>query len=106
MLAGLSGVPDEVRSPRPAWGTAPPGCSSGSSVPLALPVMMAGLRVATVSTVALTTVGTLVSYGGLGNLIEDGVQNDFKAELLAASVLCVVLAFALDAAHRARPVAR
>ncbi len=42
-------------------------------LPLALPVMMAGLRVATVSTVALTTVGTLVSYGGLGNLIQDGV---------------------------------
>jgi osmoprotectant transport system permease protein len=66
-------------------------------LPLALPVMMAGLRVATVSTVALTTVGTLVSYGGLGNLIQDGVQNDFKAELLAASVLCVVLAVVLDA---------
>jgi len=65
-------------------------------LPLALPVMMAGLRVATVSTVALTTIGTLVSYGGLGNLIEDGVQNNFKAELLAASVLCVVLAFVLD----------
>ena len=68
--------------------------------------MMAGLRVATVSTVALTTVGTLVSYGGLGNLIEDGVQNDFKAELLAASVLCVVLAFVLDALIVGRPVDR
>jgi osmoprotectant transport system permease protein len=61
-----------------------------------LPVIMAGLRVATVSTVALTTIGTLVSYGGLGNLIRDGVQNDFKAEILAASVLCVVLAVVLD----------
>ena len=66
-------------------------------LPLALPVIMAGLRVATVSTVALTTVGTLVSYGGLGNLIRDGVANNFKAELLAASVLCVVLALVLDA---------
>jgi osmoprotectant transport system permease protein len=79
MLSGLAGVPDEVRE---------------SAIGL---VMMAGLRVATVSTVALTTVGTLVSYGGLGNLINDGVQNNFKAELLAASVLCVVLAFVLDA---------
>ena len=58
---------------------------------------MAGLRVATVSTVALTTVGALVSYGGLGNLIRDGVETDFRAELLAASVLCVVLAVLLDA---------
>ncbi len=43
---------------------------------------MAGLRVATVSTVALTTVGSLVSYGGLGNLIKDGVDTNFRAELL------------------------
>ena len=58
--------------------------------------MMAGLRVATVSTVALTTVGALVAYGGLGNLITDGVLTDFRAELLTASVLCVVLAVLLD----------
>jgi osmoprotectant transport system permease protein len=65
-------------------------------LPLAIPVIMAGLRVATVSTVALTTVGALVSYGGLGDLIQDGVQTNFRAELLAAAVLCVVLAVLLD----------
>jgi osmoprotectant transport system permease protein len=58
---------------------------------------MAGLRVATVSTVALTTIGSIVSYGGLGNLLADGVQTDFKAQILTASVLCVLLAFLLDA---------
>ena len=67
------------------------------SLPLALPVIMAGLRIATVSTVALTTVGAIVAYGGLGNLLFDGVTANFKAEVLAASVLCVLLAFALDA---------
>ena len=97
MLAGLSGVPAEVRESAIGLGYGPGRLLFRIELPLALPVMMAGLRVATVSTVALTTVGTLVSYGGLGNLIEDGVQNDFKAELLAASVLCVVLAFVLDA---------
>ncbi len=65
-------------------------------LPLALPVVMAGLRVATVSTVALTTVGSLVAYGGLGNLIKDGVLTNFRAELFTASVLCVVLAVLLD----------
>jgi osmoprotectant transport system permease protein len=58
--------------------------------------MMGGLRVATVSTVALTTVGALVAHGGLGNLIADGVTNDFKAELLAACLLCVAIALILD----------
>jgi osmoprotectant transport system permease protein len=65
-------------------------------MPLALPVAMAGLRVAAVSTIALTTVGTLVSYGGLGDLISHGVQRDFRAELMTAAVLCVVLAVVLD----------
>jgi osmoprotectant transport system permease protein len=97
MLAGLTGVPAEVRESATGLGYGATRLLFRIELPLALPVMMAGLRVATVSTVALTTVGTLVSYGGLGNLIQDGVQNDFKAELLAASVLCVVLAFALDA---------
>ena len=64
---------------------------------VALPVAMAGLRVATVSTVALTTIGSLVAYGGLGNLIKDGVLTNFRAELFTASLLCVVLAFVLDA---------
>jgi osmoprotectant transport system permease protein len=97
MLAGLTGVPAEVRESATGLGYGAGALLLRIELPLALPVMMAGLRVATVSTVALTTVGTLVSYGGLGNLISDGVRNDFKAELLAASVLCVVLAFALDA---------
>jgi osmoprotectant transport system permease protein len=97
MLAGLTGVPEEVRESATGLGYGRTRLLVRVELPLALPVMMAGLRVATVSTVALTTVGTLVSYGGLGNLIADAVQNDFKAELLAASVLCVVLAVVLDA---------
>jgi osmoprotectant transport system permease protein len=97
MLAGLLGVPDEVRESATGLGYGKTRLLLRIELPLALPVIMAGLRVATVSTVALTTVGTLVSYGGLGNLIRDGVQNDFKAEILAASVLCVVLAVVLDA---------
>jgi osmoprotectant transport system permease protein len=97
MLAGLTGVPEEVRESARGLGYGRMRLLFGVELPLALPVIMAGLRVATVSTVALTTIGTLVSYGGLGNLIRDGVQNDFKAEILAASVLCVVLAVVLDA---------
>ncbi|HET9842312.1 MAG TPA: ABC transporter permease [Nocardioides sp.] len=97
MLAGLTGVPEEVRESARGLGYGRTRLLVRVELPLALPVIMAGLRVATVSTVALTTVGALVSYGGLGNLIQDGVQNDFKAEILAASVLCVVLAVMLDA---------
>ena len=96
MLEGLRSVPDDVRDSAIGLGYGASRLLVRVELPLALPVIMAGLRVATVSTVALTTVGSLVSYGGLGNLIKDGVTTDFRAELLTASVLCVVLAVLLD----------
>jgi osmoprotectant transport system permease protein len=96
MLEGLRSVPDDVRESATGLGYGRRKLLWRIEVPLALPVVMAGLRVATVSTVALTTVGSLVSYGGLGNLIRDGVSTNFRAELFTASVLCVVLAVVLD----------
>lgn len=97
LLEGLRSVPDEVRESAVGLGYGRTGLLLKVELPLALPVVMAGLRVATVSTVALTTVGSLVAYGGLGNLIKDGVLTNFRAELFTASLLCVVLAIALDA---------
>jgi osmoprotectant transport system permease protein len=49
-----------------------------------------------VSTVALVTVGSILGYGGLGNLLYDGVRTNFKAQILTASVLCVLLAVLFD----------
>lgn len=97
MLEGLRSVPEEVRESARGLGYGATRLLFRVELPLAIPVIMAGLRVATVSTVALTTVGSIVSYGGLGNLISDGVLTNFRAELLAASVLCVLLAVVLDA---------
>jgi osmoprotectant transport system permease protein len=96
MLEGLRAVPDEVVESARGLGYGPGRLLFRVELPLAIPVIMAGLRVATVSTVALTTIGSLVAYGGLGNLIKDGVTSNFRAELLTASVLCVVLAILLD----------
>jgi len=96
MLEGLRAVPEEVRESARGMGFGASRLLLRVELPLALPVLMAGLRVATVSTVALTTVGSLVAYGGLGNLIKDGVSTNFRAELFTASVLCVVLAVLLD----------
>lgn len=96
MLDGLGSVPDDVRESARGLGYGTASQLFRIELPLALPVMMGGLRVATVSTVALTTVGALVANGGLGNLIADGVTTDFKAELLAACLLCVAIAVLLD----------
>ena len=96
ILAGLNAVPAEVRAAAAGLGYGRLRMLVRVELPLALPVVIAGLRVATVSTVALTTVGTIVGYGGLGDLLAQGVDTDFKAQVLAASVLCVVLAVVLD----------
>ncbi|MGZ4649682.1 MAG: ABC transporter permease [Kineosporiaceae bacterium] len=96
VLAGLDGVPDEVRDAGRGMGYSTNGLLWRVEMPLALPVLIGGLRVATVSTVALTTIGTIVGSGGLGDLIATGLQSNFKAEVLTASVLCVVIALVLD----------
>jgi osmoprotectant transport system permease protein len=96
LLAGLVGVPDEVADAARGMGYSPLRMLLRVQLPLALPAVFAGIRVATVSTVALATVGTIVGNGGLGDLIFAGLRSNFKAEVLTASVLCVVLAIALD----------
>lgn len=95
-LDGLRAVPDEVRESAVGLGYGRTRLLTRVELPLALPVVLAGIRVATVSTVALATVGTIVAHGGLGDLINHGRAYDFKAELLTAAVLCVVLALLLD----------
>lgn len=96
VVSGLAGVPADVIDAARGMGYGGSRLLWTVRFPLALPAILAGVRVATVSTVALTTVGAVVGYGGLGNLIYDGLRSLFKAQVLTASVLCVVLALALD----------
>jgi osmoprotectant transport system permease protein len=96
VLAGLDGVPADVVDAALGMGYSPARMLWRVELPLALPAVFAGLRVATVSTVALATVGTVVGNGGLGDLIYSGLRSNFKAEVLTASVLCVALAVVLD----------
>ncbi|MDF2966523.1 MAG: binding-protein-dependent transport system inner rane component [Nocardioidaceae bacterium] len=96
MVAGLEAVPEEVRDAARGLGYGRLKLLLRIETPLAMPVIIAGLRVATVSTVALLTVGSILGYGGLGNLLRLGVQSDFRAQVLTASVLCVALAVAFD----------
>ncbi|WP_149203229.1 ABC transporter permease [Actinotalea subterranea] len=98
-LAGLTQVPAEVRDAAEGMGYGRFGRLLRIDLPLALPGILTGLRLATVSTVALTTVGVLVGHGGLGQLILGGFRNNFyKAEILTGTVLCVLLALVLDLA--------
>jgi osmoprotectant transport system permease protein len=98
IIAGLDGVPVDVLEAARGMGYGPARQLVRVELPLALPAIMAGVRVATVSTVALTTVGAIVGAGGLGTLLYEAFPSQFKAQILAASVLCVLLAVALDVA--------
>ncbi|MFE6025450.1 ABC transporter permease [Streptomyces niveus] len=96
IIAGLESVPAEAREAARGMGYGSGRLLWEVELPLALPALMAGIRIATVSTIALTTVGSIVGRGGLGNLIEDALPSLFKAQVLAASVLCVLLAITAD----------
>ncbi|MFI5972216.1 ABC transporter permease [Streptomyces sp. NPDC051452] len=96
ILAGLRAVPEETRQAARGLGYGPVRLLLTVELPLALPAAMAGLRIATVSAVSLVTVGAIVGFGGLGNLIYAGMNTYFKAQVLTASVLCVLIAIAAD----------
>ncbi|MEU1617717.1 ABC transporter permease [Streptomyces sp. NPDC005722] len=95
-LAGLDSVPEDAREAARGMGYGPLRLLIEVELPLALPAVMAGVRIATVATVSLTTVGAIIGYGGLGNLIYDGMRSFFKAEVFTASAICVVLAILAD----------
>ncbi len=95
-LAGLDGVPEDVREAALGMGYGRGTMLWRVELPVALPTIMAGVRVATVSTVALVTVGVIVGEGGLGQLIFRGFQADYRAEIVMSSLLVVALGLALD----------
>ena len=96
VLAGLQGVPADVVESATGTGYGPVSLLLRVQLPLALPTLFAGIRVATVSTVALVTVGAILGNGGLGNLIYSGLRTQFQAEVLTATVLVVALAVVAD----------
>jgi osmoprotectant transport system permease protein len=96
-LTGLQSVPADVREAARGMGYGPARLFVKVDLPLALPAFMAGLRIATVSTVALTTVGVITGNGGLGQLIIGGFNSNFyRAEIITGALGCVLLALAAD----------
>jgi osmoprotectant transport system permease protein len=95
-LTGLSQVPGDVREAARGMGFGRAAQLWRIDLPLALPGIITGIRLATVSTVALTTVGVLVGHGGLGQFIYVGFRANYRAEIAVPTVLIVALALVLD----------
>ena len=96
ILDGLLSVPAEVRET--AIGM---GCTHGQllwrvEIPLAVPVVIGGLRVATVTTIGLVTVTALIGQGGFGYFILLGMQRFFSTALIVGATLSILLAMLAD----------
>jgi osmoprotectant transport system permease protein len=95
-LTGLRGVPPPAIEAARAMGLTPGQSLIRVELPLALPAIMAGVRIATVTTISLATVAAYITPLGLGAPIFDAIQTGFKTEFIAAGVLAVALAIVAD----------
>ncbi len=113
---GLASVPDDVLQAATAMGIGRWRRFWGVELPLAVPVIAAGLRVAAVSNVSIVSVAALLGIPQLGSLFTDGFARAFLDPIVVGIISCMVLALALDLAILAisraatpwlrRPVAR
>ena len=98
IVAGIDGVPGSVRESATAMGYTRSRQLWRVELPLALPVIMSGLRIATVTTVGLVPIAGILGsdQGGLGTFIYDGLNRFFNTPLLVGAIVTVALAVALD----------
>lgn len=96
IIAGLDGVPADVKEAAVGMGFSRSRQLFRIELPLAMPVIVAGIRIATVTTIGLVTVTALIGQGGLGQLILDGLIRDFRTPLVVGSVMSVALAVVAD----------
>nr|WP_062342142.1 ABC transporter permease [Herbidospora sakaeratensis] len=96
VVDGMRSVPDHVRQSAVAMGFQPMRRLTRVELPIAVPVVLAGLRVAAVSSISLVSVGALIGQGGLGYLFIDGWQRQFYTPIVVGIVLVVALALVAD----------
>lgn len=100
IVAGFDSVPREVLEAADGMGFPPRERLLRVEIPLAVPLMISGLRLAAVTLIGLATVVSILgsSFGGLGQLITDGLQTFFPTKYVLGGVLAVMLAVVVDLA--------
>lgn len=98
IVAGLDGVPADVKEAAVGMGYSRQELLWRVELPLALPVILAGVRLATVTTIGLVTVTALIGLGGLGALILEGIRTFSATKSIVGSLLSFVFAVLVDAA--------
>ena len=97
ILTGLREVPADALEAAQAMGLTRRQTLWRVELPLAMPAIMAGIRIATVTIISLATVAAFIGVGGLGEPIFNAIQTGFKTQFIAAGVLAVLLALVTDA---------
>ncbi len=100
-VAGLRSVPPEINEAADAMGYTRSARLWRVQLPLAIPLIMAGVRVAAVTTIGLVTVAAIIGgnrFGGLGQFITEGLQTDFDTKIYLGAMGSVILAFIVDGA--------
>jgi osmoprotectant transport system permease protein len=96
ILAGLRGVPEEALEAARGMGLTDQQMLWRVQLPLALPAIVAGVRIAVVTTISLATIAAFINPIGLGKPIFDGIQDDFDTKVLAAGATAILLALVAD----------
>jgi osmoprotectant transport system permease protein len=96
VVDGLRGVPEPVRQAATAMGFTQVRRLVQVELPLAVPVIIAGMRVAVVSSISLASVGQLIGVSSLGYFFIDGFQRDFPTEIYVGLALTIALALICD----------
>ncbi|MDT7728463.1 MAG: osmoprotectant transport system permease protein [Actinomycetota bacterium] len=96
VLDALDAVPPHVIAAATAVGYRPAARFFGIELPLSVPVLAAGVRVAAVSNISLVSVGALIGTGGLGVLFTDGFQREYFSPIVVGIVLTMLLALVVD----------
>ena len=88
-VTGIDGVPIEAKEAADGMGFTSRPALAGGDLPLAMPLIVAGLRIAAVTTIGLVTVSALIGLGGLGRLINEGLRTSFPTKIITGAVLSV-----------------
>lgn len=96
IVTGIDGVPAEVKDAAEGMGYTKLRQMLRVELPLALPAIVAGVRIATVTIIGLVAVTALIGQGGLGDLMLDGFQRDFRTPLTVGIVLSLAFAIVAD----------
>lgn len=96
VVVGMDSVPRETLEAARGMGLTSRQILRQVELPLALPIIVAGIRIATVTTIGVATIAAYIAAGGLGDLIFRGIDRDFSTQIIVGAVLATLLSIIAD----------